>query len=711
MSPDAIQTFRVRDVQFSRGDIKIYLTEGVISFLTPVTDKTVAAIFSTGAVEGGDAEIIVLPPQRNERAALATFTKSPNLDEHFDSALFLFTDHTAEELLAAIQQSPVRKMPEVAGSMAPAAHAVVESIGNDMRGRLAAGLLDRHQPEQGFFYGLIGGKSLGTFDVLYSPDDFEQVTIGRGARMESGTNSFQLWSSFRTRRSGPYVPPKPVIDGYRITADIHRDLSLSAEADFKWRASEASGRVIPLFIADKIQIDSAEIDGRNAEVFQLGTGPSPTKRAATFYLIADGPLGAGSEHSVKVRYHGSVVRKTDGGSYFVDDRNAWYPFAHPTLATFDMTFRCPDDLRLVSTGELISDKTQAGVRTVHRVTQVPEALAGFNLGEYSVTSEDHGPYRVEVYANKANNSEMAEIPQQMNALLDYYSSRWVPLPIHSVAVSPIPGYFGQGFPGLIYLSDVSYARAEDRPLNLRSQAFDQFFSDLLLPHETAHQWWGNMVTVAEYRSGWIMEALANYSALQFVEKNHGRRTADSILDSYRADLMSNQQGKTVDSYGPLEFGMRLMDAANPNIWRTITYEKGTWVMHMLHERLGEQNFLKLQLRLLHDFADRPLTNDEFRKAAGEFVPAGQPDKNLASFFDTWVYGTGIPKLEMKGQDVMATGVDDDFTADVPMRCRTKGEADQIRWLRVSSGSNSLDFPAGVTCKLPAPNEFLYVTAR
>jgi aminopeptidase N len=394
----------------------------------------------------------------------------------------------------------------------------------------------------------------------------------------------------------------------------------------------------------------------------------------------------------------------------VDDRNAWYPFTRSTFATFDFIFRCPDNLRLVSTGELVSDQVQDGVRTVHRVTRVPEALAGFNLGNYDVAFEDHGGYRVECYANKSSGPAIEDIPKQMEALLDYYTSRWMPLPIHSIAVSPIPAQLGQGFPGLIYLSNVSYARPEDRPVNLRTPTYDKFFSDLLLPHEVAHQWWGNIVTSAEYRSAWINEAFANYSALQFVEKNRGLPSADSILNDYRNDLVSDRTGKSADSYGPLELGIRLMDLASPGVWHTITYEKGTWVMHMLHERLGDDGFLKLELRLLHDFADRPLTNENLRKLASDLVPAGQADKSLSAFFDTWVYGTGIPRLQITGQNIAVSDVDDDFTADVPLRCHAKGAAERVHWVHVSSGTNSLELAGGLACELPPPSEFLYVPA-
>jgi hypothetical protein len=712
MSPDPENTFRVRDVQLFRGDIKIYLTEGVLSFLTPVDGKQVAAVFTTEPVEAGDAEVIVLPPQRNERAALARFTKTPNLDEHFTSALFLFTDETVKEVLDAIQQGPVRKMPEAAVRMTPTVRSLVQTIAGDIRGRLIAGLLDLHDPEQGFFYGVIGGKTLGVFDLLYNPVDFEQVTIGRGSRTEGPSDALELWSSFRSRRSGPYTPPAPPISHYSIEAEIRPDLTLAADAKFEWRAAPSTGRVIPLFIADKLQVDSAKIDGRTAEIFQqAGMMSGVVNRAAAFYLVAPETLAPGPDHDVEVRYHGSVIRKTDDNSYFVDDRNAWFPFARPTLANFDLTFRCPDSLQLVSTGEPVSDTTSGGIRTVHRVTRTPEAMAGFNLGEYDVSSEDHGRYRIDCYRNKRAKGAAPDIPEQTAALLDYYTERWIPLPLHEIAITPIPATFGQGFPGLVYLSDIAYERPEDRPESLQTPALTQFFSELLLPHEVAHQWWGNLVTSAEYRSAWIMEALANYSALQFVANTRGKDAQTAVLNDYRSNLNGQKGGRTVESYGPLELGVRLMQSADVDVWHRIVYEKGTWVIHMLQQRLGEDQFLNLERRLLHDFSDRPITNEDFRKVAAEFVPSGQPDKSLSSFFDTWVYGTGIPQLELKNRELTVSAVDDDFTADVPLHCHSKGTPDSVRWTRVSTGSNPLEWTAGTTCELPPESEFLYVTAR
>lgn len=713
VSLDPEQSYRVRDLELTRGDIKIYLTEGVLSFVRPVAGRCIAAVFTTEGVEAGDAEVLVLPPDRAERASLASSTKSPNLDEHFSAAAFFFSDDSDKEFLNQIESKPVRKTPELARQLKERLDPMLENVSQRLDVRLVQALLDNHQPARGFFYGLIGGRDLGNFAVMYEPNDFEPISIGRPAFADE-QEKFELWTSFRPRHAPPYVEPTPRASDYRIDTTIHPDLSMSVEASFHLITDESAGRVIPLGLSERLKVESATVDGRPAEVFQRDNAEmTKLKGGRTFLLVLDKPVSAGTPHTIDIRYDGSVIRQTHDGSYFVDERNVWFPYTGATMANFDLTFRCPARLRLVSTGEPVSDEVRGDQRVVHRKTQVPEPLAGFNLGDYEVTTEAHGAYRVECYANRSSGEAMADIPNQTENVLDYYTGRWMKLPIQSVAVSPIPGYFGQGFPGLIYLSTISYMLEKDRPVALRNARLDAFFTQLLLPHEAAHQWWGDIVSAADYRAGWIMEAMANDSALEFVGHTQGAAAVRAVLDSYRDDLTYERNGKTLDAAGPLDLGARLRDTANEFTWHVITYEKGSWVLHMLRQRLGDEAFTRMQMRLLEQFRTKPMTNEDFRKVASEFMPPGEPDKTLALFFDTWVYGTGVPKFALKqtknGLDLEVSAVDDDFSADVPLRCQSADGKQRVHWVRASAGENDLELPrAAASCSLPSPDDFLYL---
>lgn len=715
ISLDPNHTYRIRDLSLARGDIKLYLNEGVLAFYTPIADHLFAALFTTEGSEAGDAEIIVMPPQRSERASLASFAQAPNLDEHFSNAIFLFTDETAAELLEQIHRSPSREIPDL-GSLAERANPVAREIAGQLDIPLVEALLDRHAAADGIFYSVIVGKRLGQFDVTYDPEQAESVFVGRVNNAVE--KKFELWTNFRPRRSPPFVQPEVRVRSYRIDAEIRPDLSMSVSAVFSLKTSAEDGSVIPLRLSPHLTVGSAKIDGAPAEVLQ-----HPSQRlsefgsAETLLLIAGHALEPAVEHTIEIEYAGKVIRKTGTGEYFVDDRNTWYPVYGPISANFDLRFHCPDRLHLVSTGEPVNESVENGVRSVHRKTIAPAALAGFNLGEYAVRQQEHKSYSIEIDSpDTAAASLTADpaLPRETADILDHYTEQWKPLPIHSIAVSPIAGYFGQGFPGLIYLSSVSFIKEEKRSVALRGARLDAFFSELLLPHEIAHQWWGNIVRQADYRSGWIPEAMANLSALEYIERTKGVAARNNILESYRRDLTAEQANrKTVESAGPVDFGDRLIDTHGLNTWLVILYEKGSWILHMLRERLGEEDFRRMQIRLLEEYSAKPLSNDEFRQVASSFVPAGQPDKQLTNFFETWVYSTGIPGMALRGSNgrtvtVELSGVEDDFVTEVPLRC--KGAS--TFWVRAGAGSNTVELPRGVSaCELPSPRDFLFTPPR
>ncbi len=709
---DPAQTYRIRDLQLARGDIKIYLTEGVLAFTKPIADHVVAAVFTTADVELGDAEVLVLPPTRSERASLANFAKTPNLDEHFTSAVFFFSDETMNELRAQIADHPLHPEPERGKELAATVHNVLRADTNEIDVRLAQSLLDNHQANRGLFYGIIGSRSLGVFDVIYEPSRPEPVLVGRLVQAEQGIQMFQVWCSFRPRRkTAPFETSRDISD-YRIDTVIHPDLSMASHAQFQYRAAVEDGRVINLELSSHLRVTAAQIDGKSAEFLQHGNpGTQQVESGAALLLVAAEPLAVDIPHSVELSYEGSVVFRTAAGNYFVHERNTWYPFISPMLATFDLTFHCPENLRVVATGELISDEVSGGLRTVHRKTLVAEPLAGFNIGNYQATSLEHGRYLIELFANKLENS--AELPEQAASILDYYSTRWQPLGIHTLAISPIEGYFGQGFPGLIYLSNISYIRQEDRPAGLRNPRLDSFFSEMLLPHEIAHQWWGNMVSPADYRSSWLFEAMSNYSALEFLEQSKGHAALDAVLESYRQDLLAVEKGKPLESTGPVDFGERLLDNNGARAWHAIIYEKGAWILHMLRVRIGDEAFHNLQSKILSDFQNKLIVNEDFRRLAASFVPEDQSDKSLNVFFDNWIYATGIPKMAFRSNgstvSLKVSGVDDGFALDLPLRCTDSQGKDQMVWVHAGAGDNSFDISNGNhSCQLPKQSDFLYV---
>jgi len=736
---------------FSKEDIRIYLTEGYLILGKAIEGRRFSAVFSAEGVEGGDGELLLMPPTRSERLSLATFTESPNLNEHFRFALMVFTDDTAETLTRKLRAQPrLRAAPERGLLLEQRWNSVVDNLTWSFGTRIVYDVLSGRPASSGFFYAAVQGNRLGSFDVVYDPTANEQVQVGQ-VRFRNNRPVFDVWTSFPSRsyRSGMRKPAgsEPLLSDYRIEATLSPDLELQATTKATLTVRERPQRVFYFDISPNMQVSEASIDGEACAIWQRESLRADLfrGRGGLFLTVAPHPLAPG-EYVIEFRHHGRVVREAGNGVYYVGSRASWYPFHDLAFSNFDITFRYPEGLNLVFTGKMVEDRTEGEWHITRRRTDDPIRLAGFNLGRYERVTVSRPGFQVEVYANREVETALEPaqrvmiVPrptapwprrrrQQANELIliptpvakpdptarleplaeevadafQFMRERFGPPLARTLMVSPIPGTFGQGFPGLLYISTMAYLSPEDRPTGARDRYNEYFFSEILHAHETAHQWWGNTVTAQGYQNAWLMEALANYSALLLLEKRKGAAALKMVLDKYRRDLLAKDpSGKSVDSAGPIVWGTRL-NSSQARAWRTITYEKGSWIIHMLRRRLGDEEFLKMLGDLCRLYRYKSLTTEQFRKHAANYVPAGFPDRRLENFFDQWVYDTGIPTLRfshrMRGAPprVRVTGtvrqsdVPAYFTTFVPVEFQLPRGRSIVRWLRTSDEPASFDY--------------------
>jgi hypothetical protein len=734
---DPQECYRVRDLSFRKDDIRVYLTDGYLIFSKPAAGQRISAVFTTD-VEGGDGEVILLPPTRGERQSLAKFTQSPNLDEHIIAAMMVFTDGTGALLHDRVEkEGGSKKVPEVGALMAEKWSPALANIREGFELRMVDDLFSPDPKKTGFAFLGLAGREKGNFDVLYDPRAREQIVAGQ-LMDHGGRLRYNLWTSFMDRnvRTGAAkrIEPGFALTHFSISAGLDANLHMKASTTIKLRVGKTALRCFPFEIAGRMKVTSVRVDGAPAELF---AGDSVREHAlrgnddTALLVVTPDPLLPASEHEVSFEHEGDVISSAGNDVYFVGSRSTWYPRSSPEFSTYDLTFRYPKKLTLVTTGEVVDDRTDGETRITRRRCSVPIRFAGFNLGNYERIVGSVPGFDVEIYGNRGlevalqpkpgvvqadptrtltpqrRDSLQAPIPpsppdplarlhavsNNVSSSLEFFSSLFGPPALKTLTVAPIPGTFGQGFPGLVYLSTISYLDPSSRPAAVRGENQQVFFSDLMVAHEVAHQWWGNVVIISGYQDEWLMEALANYSALLWLEKKNGARAVDAVLDDFRARLLlKDEDGRTLESAGPIVWGIRLESSDMPDAWRAITYEKGAWIMHMLRRRLGDDRFLKMLAELRRRYEFRVVTTEQFRALAASFLPPRTPADTMDAFFDNWVYATGVPKLKLqssiKGLRVSGTltqtGVANDFSAEVPVEIQFAKGAPQTVWVRTSS---------------------------
>ncbi len=153
-------------------------------------------------------------------------------------------------------------------------------------------------------------------------------------------------------------------------------------------------------------------------------------------------------------------------------------------------------------------------------------------------------------------------------------------------------------------------------------------------HEIAHQWFGNAVTEYDWDDVWLSEGFATYFTLLFIEHEYGR-------DAFMEGLAKSK--KTVDEFYTKNPGYRIVHDNLTDMSKVTsiqTYQKGSWILHMLRGVVGTDVFWKGIQSYYKKHKDLNATTDDFRS---EMEEASGLD--LEHFFQQWLYKPGTLKYK------------------------------------------------------------------
>jgi hypothetical protein len=712
LRPDGTRVYTVHQIAIRRDVVNLTFVEGKLAFIQPLGGRI------TGAVFTGEGRVFATPRGRGERQSLAQFLGLPMLDVGFSKIILRFTDDTAAEIQKQIESAGAK--PENDSEFAAEWANVTANLNPWHSLRILYDWLSTDP--RPYFYAGVASSAVGAFDVLVDDRRPEQVLIGQ-PRISGETRFYDIWASFRAGE--PFLRPadefSPV--DYRVETEIAPDLSLEGKTLLHIRALRTGERMVALELSRNLGVETVKAeDGRPLAYFQnedLSRREILRRGNDSLLVVLPAAAKAGEEFRIEVAYRGSVISDAGNGVAFVGEHGAWY--AHTSgeerFVPFDLRFRWPRRFTLVATGTKSEAVEEGDTKFARWKSEVPFAVAGFNLGEYKAETAGAGRPRIEIYANSQledairerlrktttvpavpsnppstttggralpraepepltphPSSVMKQLGGEIADSIGFFEKLNGPFPFDHLDVSQIPGNFGQGWPELLYLSTLAFLPPETEKQAGIGERAQQAARELLPFHEVAHQWWGNVAVSASYRDSWIEEAMANYLSLLYADsRKPGAHRLQEWLEYFREALIIKPPGATLraDDAGPLTFGPRLNSSRTPNAYETVTYGKGAWVIHMLREMMREPaakdpdaRFRELLQSILTVYHFRPLTTAEFQRAIESHMTAAmdlEGNHSMAWFFEQWVRGTGIPhykvefQVKPRGQEFVVTG--------------------------------------------------------
>ncbi|MBA3345994.1 MAG: HEAT repeat domain-containing protein [Gemmatimonadales bacterium] len=412
--------------------------------------------------------------------------------------------------------------------------------------------------------------------------------------------------------------------------------------NFDWDSTAFDGRVTTTVVSLRPGLDSVILDmGRQLEVRSIvstnGRRLQYSRPGDSLVVRLAAPVPFRDTVRFTVDYRGRITHGR--GLYFfqeepgrpqqvysgggTDGNPRWIPTYGPPhdKATWEVIATVPERFTVVSNGRLVSDRRGAGgVRTTHWRQDRPASTYLLSLVAAPLVKVSDLWREVSVdYYVYPRDSLLARplfgaTPEMMETFSRLTGVRY---PWAKYAQTTAAEFIGG-------MENVSATTLVDWLPDARAYRDRPWYQHTLIPHELAHQWFGNLVTAQNWANYWLNEGFAQFMVGQYWGAKLGRQAEDDFyLDEYRQFVATDARKR-----------MPLATYNSNNV-----YFKGALVLEMLKKQLGPERFWGAVNRYLtrHRYANA--TTDDLRQAVLQAT-----GENLEWFWSQWIYRAGYPEF-------------------------------------------------------------------
>ena len=285
---------------------------------------------------------------------------------------------------------------------------------------------------------------------------------------------------------------------------------------------------------------------------------------------------------------------------------AWFPAR--------VSITAPEAYTLNSAGVCTKNVVEGGWRTQVWETDHPIKLLNVICGRWNVR-EGEG---TAIFYSPKHPYNIDEMSATLDAARRHYSEWFLPYPWKELKLSEFPGLatYAQGFgTNITFSENIGFLTKNDATSNA---------TFLVTAHESAHQWWGNILTPAVGPGGDLLsEGMSHFSTMLLFEQVKGARARMEFAKAVEARYGDRRRP---DDERPLYDidGSRASD-------ETVTYDRGGWVFWMLYDFLGHERALDGYRNFIRTWSVGP-----DHAALQDFVAAMRPFAADPAAYDAFV---------------------------------------------------------------------------
>ncbi|KAJ1135460.1 hypothetical protein NDU88_001899 [Pleurodeles waltl] len=327
-----------------------------------------------------------------------------------------------------------------------------------------------------------------------------------------------------------------------------------------------------------------------------------------------------------------------------DARRAFPCWDEPSIkATFDITLVVPKDKVALSNMNILERKPYPDDATLVEVKfarspVMSTYLLAFVVGEYDfVETKSSDGVLVRVYT-PIGKSEQGRFALEVAAkTLPFYKDYFnVPYPLPKIDLIAIADFAAGAMENWGLVTYRETALLID-PKNSCSSS--RQWVALVVGHELAHQWFGNLVTMEWWTHLWLNEGFASW--IEYLCVDHCFPEYDIWTQFVSADYTRAQELDALDNSHPIEVSVGHPSEVD-EIFDAISYSKGASVIRMLHDYIGDEDFREGMHLYLTTFQHKNAATEDLWTCLEQ--ASGKP---IANVMNTWTKQMGFPLIHVE----------------------------------------------------------------